>query len=280
MIMAVFSMVLFSACEEEVGTEPGSDSQPMVTVYSYSTSLPYNVDNDVQVRFAVNNKVQSLYYLAEKTADKETRVASLGEDGYADYVVSNGTKAELADGELSSDVVLTDLYGEYTITAVAVNGSTKNYASTTFSGLEWSDVVTGTYYFNALQKSNYAAYFPTTSTTTTLQVCTTDNTLYRFKDLFGEGYSVKINLLSIQGNDSDGTYTYFRVPTLETPWTFGSYGAVSIKDIGYWQGSSAWVTDYGYESGMYEDYSCFLMVAYTCSAGAITYNYDYFIPAE
>lgn len=277
-IMAMFTLASFTACSEDEGTEPGNDSKPMVTLYSYSASLPYNTDNDVRIRFAINNKVQSLYYLSEKTTEKESRVASLGEDGYADYVVSNGTKVEFEDGELNTDVYLTDIIGAYTITAVAVNGSTKTSASTTFEGLEWEDVVTGTYYFNTLAKSSYAAYFPTTSTTTTLQVCTTNETLYRFKDLFGEGYSVKINLLSLYGKNSSGTYTYFRVPEVETPWTFGNYGAVSIKDIGYWQGSSSYVTDNGYESGMYDDYSCFIMVAYTVSAGSLAYGYDSFIP--
>ena len=118
-----------------------------------------------------------------------------------------------------------------------------------------------------------------TANPTTLQVCTTDANLYRFKDVFGAGYSMKIVLLpDYKATDADGEYTFFRVPRAETPYTYGSHGAVGVRDVGYWQGSDAWVTDNGYESGMYADYSCFVYVQYFVSAGNIGYGYDFFIP--
>ena len=268
-----------TSCTEEAGTEPGNDSQPSVIIYKYEVSRPYNVDNDVALRFATNNKTESLYYLVEKSSEQESNLASMGETGYWDYVVSKGTKVDGISGEGSADLTVTDLFGSYTITAVAVSGNQKAGASTSFTGLDWKDVVKGTYMFGA--SLNLIAKLGLTSNPTTLQQCTTDATLYRFKDVFGTGYSMKIRLMpDYTATDDDGEYTFFRVPRTDTPYEYGNYGAVGVRDIGYWQGSDAWVTENGYESGMYADYFCFVMVQYFVSAGNIGYGYDYFYPEE
>ena len=275
-IYSLFAVLLATAamtsCTAEEGTVPGNDKDPNVVVYSYTAQKPYNEDNDVTLRLAFNNKVEAAYYLAEKATEKEARVASLGEEGYMDYVVSNGTK--IADVASDADLAITDLYGKYAITVVAVGGSKKAAAVTEFTGLEWSDVVTGTYYFKKLP-----AVAGMEANATTLQICTTDNTLYRLKDVFGKDAHMKIQLLpDYTATDADGTYTYFRIPATETPFTYGNYGTVSVRDIGYWQGSTAWITDNGYESGMYEDYYCFFCIQYYVSAGNLGYGYDYFVP--
>lgn len=260
-----------TSCTVEEGTVPGNDKDPNVVVYSYTAQKPYNEDNDVALRLAFNNQVESAYYLAEKASEKESRLSSLGEEGYMDYVVSNGTK--IGDVTSNTDITLTDMYGKYAITIVVVNGTKKTFAATEFTGLEWADVVTGTYHF-AVNTSVTGESRPTT-----LQVCTTDNTLYRLKDVFGQGSNMKFQLLpDYTAKDADGTYTYFRIPATETPFTYGNYGTVSVRDIGYWQGSSAWITDNGYESGMYEDYSCFFYIQYFVSAGSLGYKYEYFVP--
>ena len=275
--MVLFSLLAFTACEVEEGTEPGNDSNPIVTVYSYEPGDPYNPDNDVLVRVVANNNATDTYYLAEKTTDKEAR--GMSAEAYADYVVSNGSKLEFTadeqSGGKSADVILTDLFGEYTITAVAVKGNKKTSNSVVFNGLDWEDVVSGTYILSTVMQK--AA--PVEELSTTLQVCTTDATLYRFKDLYGVGSHLKINLLTdYTDTDADGTYTFFRVNPQKTPYTYGSYGNVWVRDIGYWQGSDAWVTDNGYESGMYDDYFCFVYVQAYVSAGSLGYDYDYFIP--
>lgn len=274
-IYSLFAVLLATAamtsCTAEEGTVPGNDKEPNVVVYSYTAQKPYNEDNDVALRLAFNNQVESAYYLAEKASEKESRLSSLGEEGYMDYVVSNGTK--IGDVTSNTDLTLTDMYGKYAITIVVANGTKKTFASTEFTGLEWADVVTGTYFF-AVNTSVTGESAPTT-----LQVCTTDNTLYRLKDVFGKDSHMKIQLLpDYTATDDDGTYTYFRIPATETPFTYGNYGTVSVRDIGYWQGSSAWITDNGYESGMYEDYSCFFYIQYFVSKGSMGYKYEYFIP--
>lgn len=280
-IMVLFALLAFTACSEDHGTTPGSDAKPSVTAYSYEVTAPLNPDNDVNVRFVFNNKTTEAYYLAEKTADKEAR--ELTEDAYAAYVVANGQELDLEDDLQSegyiSDLVLTGLYGEYTITAVAVSGSTLSSASTTFTGLDWADVVEGTYYF-----SNPNTQFllgNITSRPTTLQVCTTDETLYRFKDVFSTGNHLKINLLpDYTATDADGTYTFFRVKDQKIGVQYGGQD-VAVRDVGYWQGDDSFITDGGYESGMYEDYTCFIKVQLHIGSSNYGYNYyDYFIPGN
>ena len=280
--MSLLAMLTFTACTQEEGTTPGGDSTPYVNIMQYEVSSPLNPDNDVQLRIVANNKASDVYYLAEKTADKDAR--NMSAEAYADYVISNGTKASLEADQQSGgkvlDVTLTDLFGEYTITAVASNGGAKTYSSTVFTGLDWATVAEGTYQFGVANIISIAGAM----TPTTLQVCTTNDKLYRFKDVFGTGQHLKINLLSMKGKDSDGEYTYFRIPAQKTGMQFGSYGDVSIRDVGYWQGDDSWITDNGYESGMYEDYFCFIMAQYYVSAGSLGFsagsgnNYDFFIP--
>ena len=267
----LLSMLAFTACSEDNGTAPGGDSQASVIMYNYEAAEPLNPDNDVCYRFVFNNQTSAAYYLAEKTADKEAR--QMSEDAYADYVVNNGTKIELKEDQQSggydADLTLTGLYGEYTITAVAVGGNVKKTVSATFLGLDWNDVATGTYTFG---NSNVQFLVGMATNTTTLQVCTTDETLYRFKDVFGEGKHLKINLLpDYQNTDEDGTYTFFRVKDQKIAQYNGN--DAYVRDVGYWQGDDSFVTDAGYESGMYEDYNCFLLLQ--CHIGSTNYGYKY-----
>jgi len=269
LLAVVLATATITSCKVEEGTVPGNDKNPNVVVYSYTAQKPYNEDNDIALRLAFNNQVESAYYLAEKASEKESRLSSLGEEGYMDYVVSNGTK--ISEVTADTDLTLTDMYGKYAITIVAVNGTKKTSASTEFTGLEWNDVVTGTYYFKVIPAVTGE------STSTTLQICTTDNTLYRLKDVFGKDSHMKIQLLpDYTATDDDGTYTYFRIPATETPFTDAGT-TIGVRDIGYWQGSTAWITDKGYESGMYEDYYCFFMIQYY-AAKSKGYKYEYFIP--
>lgn len=278
--MILLAIVAMTSCKEEEGTTPGTDGAPAITLYQYAVEAPeYNPDNDVRIRIAANNQVSEAYYLAETTADKNAHVEADGETGYMTYVVENGTKIEGISGESSADITLTNLQGEYSITVVGVNGSNMASQEVTFTGLAWEDVATGTYVFGTTSVDGGAAatIVGQSSAKTTLQVCTTDPTLYRFKDVFGEGYSMKINLIDQTGSDDDGEYQFFRVPSTLTPYTYGNYGNITISDIGYWQGDDTWVTANGYESGMYANHNCFIFVAYTVSAGYLGYGYDKFI---
>ena len=232
----LLAMTALSACSEDEGTEAGNDANPSVIVYTYEPTGNYNPDNDVQIRVATNSKVKDVYCLVEKSSEKEAHLSSLGEDGYADYVVSNGEKLPEVSGAADTDIVKTDLYGPYAITVVAVNGTKKSVSSAEFTGLDWADVVTGTYVFATTSESGTPSSVITgmTSSPTVLQVCTTNTKLYRFKDVFGEGYHMKINLIDYKKTDADGEYQFFRVPAAKTSFQVKGE-ALSVRDVGYWQ---------------------------------------------
>lgn len=280
-LLAIPAMIMTS-CSADEGTEPGGDSKPVVTLYSYEPSSEYNPDNDVVVRFVPNNKVDEIYYLAELESDVAAFVKANGEDAYVERVLENGTKIAVADGEAYSDVMLTDMFGLYTISAVAVNGGKRHRSTVDFLGLQWEHVVDGVYYFGipAALRNNLGC---PASNLTELQICTTDPTIYRFRDLYGTGRSLKIYLMDQTGKDQDGKYTFFRVPRQNTSFTFGNHGTVFVQDVGYWQDNSAFVTEGGYESGMYEDYSCFVMLNWSVAAGNLAspgFFTDSFIPNQ
>lgn len=279
LFMVLLATATMTSCKEDEGTDPGNDPAPSVLIYQYNASRPNNPDNDVALRFATNSKVAEVYYLVEKTEEKDAYVKANGEDAYLDYVIEKGIKLTDISGASNADIVVTGLYGEYTITAVAMGGGMKASAKTIFTGLEWTDVVSGTYYYadSWVDGTPSDKVSGVASSPTVLQVCTTDPTLYRFKDVFGAGSHMKINLIDFEGEDGGGKYQFFRVPPTETSLTFGNYGAVSIRDIGYWQGKDDFVTVGGYESGMYENYNCFIYIQYYVSAGSIGYGYDAFI---
>lgn len=146
-IYSLFMMTLviigITSCSVDEGRNPGGDSKPNIVIYQFVPKAPYNSDNDILIRIAANSKVVEAYYLAEPTTEKDAHVASMGKDGYMDYVVKNGTRVEGISGASDSDVTVTSMIGKYTITVVAVNNNEKMSAETTFIGLEWKSIGKG-----------------------------------------------------------------------------------------------------------------------------------------
>lgn len=273
-IFAILTSMLLSACSAEEKMAPVKDAEPASTVYTYTPGEEYNADNDVRVRIVPNSQVNEVYYLVESADQIAEFKEKNGEAAYADHVISDGTKINVKDGNL--DFVIRDLYGQYYITVVSVGNGKRGVNQGEFFGLSWDDITTGTYQF-AL-----SAKLGVTTASTTLQICTSDETLYRFKDLFGAGKSLKIVLMpEYKATDDDGEYTFFRVPSQKTGLIYGDYGEIGVRDVGYWQNDDAYVTEYEYESGMYADYSCFICVQYFVSAGNLGLAYyDLFSPTQ
>ena len=264
-IFAFIGLVALTACSEENGTEPGNDSNPVVTVYKYEAALPLSADNDVVVRVAANSAVQKAYYLAEKTSDKEAR--NLSEEAYADYVVSNGKAVDGLNSTNPVDLAITDMMGDYTITVVGVKDNQKQSANVTFKGLDWRDITTGTYYFFNTSRLGVE------SAATTLQYCANVANLYRLKDVFGAGYSLKFNGTGSKGSDKDGNFEVVSVAAQPTSFTFKDYGTVSVRDVATWQNSDDYL-----DNAMYENGYCYFWVQYFVSAGNLGYGYDEFVP--
>ena len=132
---------------------------------------------------AVNNATSSVYYLSEKTSDYESRLKSLGESGYAEYVKTNGTQlsTSVATGPTGDSIY------ETTLTSLAFGkGSEYDLNATTFTGVLWNDVVAGTY--RLMDNTNVigAMGWGGRTKATTLQVSSIDSKKFRFKDLYGK----------------------------------------------------------------------------------------------
>lgn len=270
-LLALASVVMFTACSADEGTEPGNDSNAHVTLYSYTAELPYDADCDALVRVAANSATTEAYALTELASEKEARVAALGEQGYADYVVANGKKLDGISGVSTQDVVFQNLpNGENAITVVAV-GNSGNYASAvSFTAVGWSDIATGTYYFATANIQHlYAA-----STETTLQVRDDDPDTYRFKNLFGTGSHLTMKAAA-KGTDSDGAYTMVRVPSQATGLSYGSY-SIYVRDVAEWQNDDGYLDCVIYDASHY----AYFWVQYFASAGNFGYGYDEFVPND
>lgn len=271
----VFSLLV--ACSEKLGTEPGNDPTPKATIYQYAPGEGYNSDEDVVVRFVSNGKVEKLFYLVEPADEKESFINENGEAEYAKKVLSEGLEVPSAELKSYNDT-LTGLAGTYAVTAAAVSGGETILSESVFYGLSWSTLSSGTYTFAVLSDMGLAP------AQTEFQVCDTDPNLYRFKDVFKPGYSLKIVALPEYTNTDDyGTYTFCRVPVQDTGFSYGDYGAIGVRDIGYWQGDASYVTDGGYESCYYTDGPekgyLYIFVQYYVSAGNLGYDYDFYAPS-
>lgn len=272
-IPALMMACMLPACTAEEGAEPGTDATPAVTVYTYEPSDEnLNPDNDVTVRFATNSATKEVAYLVEKGDDVEAFLKGINPNGdkeneaeqaYVDRVLQNGQKITV-NGAESVDVNLTGLYGPYVISAVAVGS--RDRKSMTFTGLDWENVTSGTFHYRQ-------TFLPVSTRVCNLQVCTTNDKLFRIENAFGEGYSMKFELLDATANDEDGTYTLFRIPLQKTPWkinlTSGGPYPIVVEDIGYWQGDASFVTGAtGYENGMYADHTAFFRIAWGADRGS------------
>lgn len=273
----LFATAALTSCTEENGTEPGNDSTPTATVYKYAVTAAdgdYDADTDVHIRIAANNATDEVYYLVEKTADKTANVSSKGEEGYWEYVVSNGTKANLTDG--IADIILTGLLKENTITVVAKGNKGKLTAQeTTFYGITWKDVCTGRIKAPLLDGS---LSYTWGNEDLVLQQREDQPATYRIKNAYGKGYH--INFTKGEEVYTEGDQDFFRrygmnfsitrMTTSPTPYTYGSYGTISLSDAG---------DNYASYCRMYEDY---YITAYSCctvSAGRLTdYAFFYFSP--
>ena len=291
-LMSLVGLLAFSftSCKEDTGTVPGNDEKAVVTLYTYEVESPYNPDNDVAVRFVGNNKVEEIYFLVETKAKFDANMAEKGESGYIDYVLANGTKGNIIEdsksvlGDNTVEMVFTNLVGENVIAAVSKSASGNTLNTTTFVGLEWEDFTDGFYQFGA--GSPFGQISGLTGTTAMLQHCSTQGKtdLYRLVDVFGSGFNMKFNILPDTEEDTEyGKVWYCRVALQPTSWSYGDYGTVFVRDIGYWQGNDSFATNASYGCAMYEDGYALFPLNYRVSAGNLAYttagSCDIFIPS-
>lgn len=281
-MIALFTLLAFTACkEDEQGVAPGGDGAPHVAIYQSTVQEPYDADNDLALRLAVNQQTETVYYLAEKTADKEARAMSDAE--YADYVIANGAQGTLVsdsqNGGKYADVIVTDMKGAYTISAVATGAGQKQLSTVTFNGPNWMDVAKGTYNFSARAQQRLGV--AESKSDVLFQNLESDPTLYRFKNLYGFGSSLLLRMTDKTGEDQNDKLQFFRVEAQTTPFTFSSYGTVSVRDLGYWQEDDSFAFDPDYGCFMYTgNYKGVVVLGlqFFVTAGSLGYGWDKFYP--
>lgn len=249
---------------------PGNDPDPVATLYVYNAELPNDPDCDALARIATNKATTEVYLFAEDTTSYKSHIAS-GEKAYADYVIANGQKVEGASAGATVDIVVPGLKGAWCISTVSKGPSGEgNLMTKDFVGLNWNDICEGTYYFSV---ANVKSVMKTTEVRTKLQQNGDTPNQYRFKDLFAPA---KHLVFYKDGRHYASGDAVLRVKPQDTGLTFGSYGAVSVRDVCNWQGE-----DDGYlDNAMDDTYYCYFWLQYYVSAGNMGYGYDEFYPDE
>ena len=148
----------------------------------------------------------------------------------------------------------------------------KPYVSFSFLKVEWETVATGSYssFFGnkILKKKDY--------TNVALEHCVTFPERYRIVDPFGKGFSIPFTVYGKEKKSASGaTYYNVRIAPTETPLTYGSYGAISFRDVGYWQGDDS----FGEWNEFYPDLGIAdLWMQWYVSAGSLGYGEELFQP--
>ena len=105
--------------------------------------------------------------------------------------------------------------------------------------------------------------------------------IYRFKNLYGFGASLLLRLTDKTGEDQNDKLQFFRVEAQATPFTFSSYGTVSVRDLGYWQEDDSFAFDPDYGCFMYTgNYKGVVVLGlqFFVTAGSLGYGWDEFYP--
>lgn len=284
--------MLLASCNGDMGTEPGTDPNPVVTLFTYAPdeSTGLNADNDVSVRLATNSATNAVYYLYEPQSDVAAFLQDNSPEAYVQRVVEKGQKIDVKGAE-NIDFNITGLHGVYMITAVATNGIAYYSADATFTARDWSVIYPGTL--------DWSQDFWSGANITTLQQCDQEPDLYRIYNAFENGHHLEFEKTAYSGTDSEGEkfnviriyrQSSFEMITLKVdgvPTDFEFY----VSDIATWQDSSSYITNTSYMSVMYENGFTIFNLAwqvllngkweafgYGMNGGGSEYPSSYFIP--
>lgn len=132
----------FASCQDEVGTVPGTDKTPVITVKQYEVSENDTPENDIRLRVYSNAAVSDVRYLAQLKEEKEK--LQLNDEDYAKYVAEHGTKIDVKPSS-AYDLLIKGLRGEYVISVVSQRNGGWQLSSVPFSGYDYKTL--GTYVF-------------------------------------------------------------------------------------------------------------------------------------
>ncbi len=285
-ILMSLPLAFLWSCSADEGTEPGTDSTPVVTMYSYAPEAGsgMNADNDIIVRFATNNAVTELYYLVEAEDDVNAFIDQNGSDAYMQKVIENGVKVDVK-GAQNIDENILDQHGSIMVTGVATNGSQRTMANVSFTGLDWNKIVSGQFSANNIIQGSKIC---------DLEACVQDKNLYRIKNAFKDGYSLKFTMMGLKGTNPETGQAFYpvRVPYAQTGFTLnfqdGSSSPLWVMDFAYWQEDSSFATDSNYWCIVWDDFFCEFNLAWLVNGGYVAYgsaedgkgNTSYFVPDD
>ncbi len=264
---ALLTATALTSCSEDEGTEPGNDSTPNVVIYQYTAASPYNPDNDIYLRLASNSAVREVYYLAELTATMEENLSSMGEEGYMNYVIENGTQITEINGTADYDLYITGLIGEYTITVVAVNGNTKTYQTAAFTGLSWETYGTG-YWTDGILAAMFGQD-PVTMSVYLDRAVTANGVRFRFSSPYDHASTAQDELGAYNGYPSVAPEEIVEGENLFVISCTGSSASMAISDLGLDWGYGAMYT--GTLNGNVQGGSTYPLGTYDEEAGSITF---------
>ncbi len=271
-LLLALPLALLGACSADEGSEPGTNPVPTVTLFHYTPDAEkgLNPDNDVTVRFATNSATTAVYYKVDLEEDMKAYISSNGTAAYMQKIIEEGEKIEV-NGADNIDKDVTGIKGACVLVAVATNGGSHSMDSFSFFGLDWTSIVPGYIQYN-IQGLPHGQNCE-------LQKCTNVEDLYRIKDAFPAGMSMKFTVTDKKGTNENGNFTLVRVPENESPWSTSS-GPVYVGDIATWKADDN-LAFTQYPSFMYEDYFCeFALAWYVSPTAYVGMNYAYFVPQE
>lgn len=269
LLFAAFVATTMVACTEEVGSEPGNDPNPVVTIYDIDCPADCDPDQTAALRLAPNNKVAKMYILAELKAQKDAFVKEKGEAAYADYVVQNGSEVS----KENLDVVIPELMGLHAITVVATDAAGKKFSyETSYKGILWIDAGEALVWQNMCH--NGVAYFSGAVKVQRQDDCNT----FRVIDMYHQlgGSAVPSNPGSVLTFEFDANHKLVSFGTSYEPYIYVNFGG----DHGYWVPGQ--YPSYCYvESGSDEDGDYGYVSHLVVSGGSLyTGGYIYFYPQE
>lgn len=142
----------------------------------------------------------------------------------------------------------------------------KPYVSFSFLKVKWETLATG---------SLDSWFMEDVLPGVTLQHCETFPERYRFLDPYGVGVNLVFTLFGDEKQDQDGNRYYnCRVAPTETPFTYGSYGAISFRDVGYWQNNDAYAA---WNLFYPDDNYVSLTLQWYVAAGSLGYGDEVFV---
>ena len=143
----------------------------------------------------------------------------------------------------------------------------KPFVSFTFLKVQWETLATG-----SLNSWWMEGVVPNI----TFQHCITYPERYRFVDPYGFGQDLVFTKFGKEQTSTSGlTYYNLRVAPTETPATYGSYGSIYYRDLGYWQDDDTYATWNTY----YPDLNTVtLYMQWYVSAGSLGYGAEKFTP--